>query len=114
MTGPENGRIIYRENPWNFRIMISPLAKRSVTVRGRKTSVTLEKSFWDALSSIAEAEEIAVSALISEIDQERSHGNLSAAVRSFVLTECQERAAIAEAVEAVSICSRPSGGAMPD
>jgi len=71
--------------------MKSAIIKRSVTVRGRKTSISLDVPLWEALRRLAEAESIAISALISEIDQERSHGSLSEAVRSFVLNNFHER-----------------------
>lgn len=66
--------------------MSQALEKRSVTVAGHRTSVSLEAPFWAALKEIAAGRGIALSALIAEIDRRRS-GNLSSAIRLFVLGE---------------------------
>jgi len=58
--------------------------KRSVTVAGHRTSVTLESPFWDSLREIADARRQSVNALIAEIDQLQPE-NLSSAIRIFVL-----------------------------
>ena len=62
----------------------SHLEKRSVTIAGHRTSVSLEAPFWDALKEIAAARGLATNALIAEIDRGRD-GNLSSAIRLFVL-----------------------------
>lgn len=69
------------------------LAKRSVTVAGHATSVSLEDAFWRALSDIAKAEGISVNALITRIDRRRGAGggNLSSAVRVYVLQHLRRR-----------------------
>ena len=59
--------------------------KRSVKVAGRDTSVFLEGAFWNALKEIAAAEKISVPHLVLRIDNERQHGNLSSAIRLYVL-----------------------------
>ena len=59
--------------------------KRSVTVAGHRTSLSLEPEFWDALKRIAQREGRTVSGLIGEIDARRGRRNLSSAVRVFVL-----------------------------
>ena len=59
--------------------------KRSVTVAGHRTSLSLEPEFWDALKDIAAREGRTVSALIAEIDAARGRRNLSSAARVFVL-----------------------------
>jgi predicted DNA-binding ribbon-helix-helix protein len=59
--------------------------KRSVTVAGHRTSLSLEPEFWDALKRIAQREARTVSGLIGEIDASRGQRNLSSAVRVFVL-----------------------------
>jgi len=61
------------------------VAKRSVTLEGRKTSVTLEDEFWDALRAIARRDQTTVTSLIGQINQLRNDSNLSSAVRIFVL-----------------------------
>ena len=60
--------------------------KRSVTIAGHRTSVSLEEAFWGLLRGIAAARGQSMSELVTEIDRERS-GNLSSAIRVFVLTE---------------------------
>jgi predicted DNA-binding ribbon-helix-helix protein len=65
--------------------MKSSVVKRSVFPAGHKTSVSLEDDFWKALKEISGARQMTQSALIHEIDQERRRGNLSSAIRLFVL-----------------------------
>lgn len=60
--------------------------KHSVTIAGHRTSVSLEEAFWDLLRGIAAARGQSISELVTEIDRER-RGNLSSAIRVFVLTE---------------------------
>jgi predicted DNA-binding ribbon-helix-helix protein len=59
--------------------------KRNAVVRGHKTSIYLEETFWKALREIAAARNIALSDLLVTIDNEQQHGNLSSAIRTFVL-----------------------------
>lgn len=66
--------------------MDSAIRKRSVTIAGHSTSVSLEAAFWDALKDIAASRGVSVNALIEAIDEGRS-GNLSSAIRVFVLSE---------------------------
>ncbi len=61
------------------------IRKRSLVVAGHRTSVTLEEIFWRHLKLIAASEGISLNALATRIDSERS-GNLSSALRVFVLT----------------------------
>jgi len=60
------------------------LRKRSVTIAGHRTSVSLEAPFWSALKEMAAERGISLNALIEEIDRGRA-GNLSSAIRVFVL-----------------------------
>lgn len=64
------------------------LVKRSVRIAGHATSVSLEPAFWDALQRIAQGRRMSIGALIAVIDLERG-GNLSSAVRLFVLDSCR-------------------------
>lgn len=64
--------------------------KRSVVVAGHRTSVSVEAPFWDELSEIAKQRGISLNALIAEIDRGR-RGNLSAAIRVFVLDAVRRR-----------------------
>ena len=59
--------------------------KRSTYIVGHKTSVSLEDAFWSAFKEIAATRKIPLSNLVSTIDKERKHGNLSSAIRLFVL-----------------------------
>lgn len=60
--------------------------KRSLTLRGHRTSVSLEDEFWDAFRDIAEAESKPINALAAEIDEVRGlESGLASAIRLFVL-----------------------------
>ena len=59
--------------------------KRSFTIAGHRTSISLETEFWEALKAAAAAEGITVAKLIGRIDAERGSGGLSSAVRIWVL-----------------------------
>ncbi len=62
------------------------MSKRSITVAGHRTSVSLEEPFWQALAEVATAQELTVAALVTAIDRDRAPDmNLSAALRLFVL-----------------------------
>jgi predicted DNA-binding ribbon-helix-helix protein len=62
------------------------MAKRSVTIAGHRTSISLERPFWDALGEIANERKMSLAGLVAEIDRGRQAGeNLSAAIRIFVL-----------------------------
>ena len=65
--------------------MKSPVVKRSIVIAGHKTSVSLEDAFWKGLKEIAGSRDLTLSDLVSTIDSERRHGNLSSAIRLFVL-----------------------------
>jgi predicted DNA-binding ribbon-helix-helix protein len=65
--------------------MKSLVVKRSVVLAGHKTSVSLEDAFWKSLKEIAGYRHTTLSALLAAIDSDRQHGNLSSAIRLFVL-----------------------------
>jgi predicted DNA-binding ribbon-helix-helix protein len=65
--------------------MKSPLIKRSIVIGGHKTSVSLEDAFWQELKDIARNRCFTVSQTVAEIDARRENGNLSSAIRLFVL-----------------------------
>ena len=73
--------------------MKSPVIKRSIVVAGHKTSVSLEDAFWQALKEIAEDRNVTLSDLVSSIDTDRREGNLSSAIRLFVLDHFRHHAA---------------------
>jgi predicted DNA-binding ribbon-helix-helix protein len=61
------------------------IVKRSVSIAGHRTSISLEEPFWEGLREIAAKESLSVQALIGRIDAERGEQNLSSAIRVFVL-----------------------------
>jgi len=65
--------------------MKSLVVKRSIVVAGHKTSVTLEDAFWTGMKEIASGRNITLSDLVTAVDSERQQGNLSSAIRLFVL-----------------------------
>ena len=68
--------------------------KRSIVLTGHKTSVSLEDGFWVALKEIAQRQRMPVSALVARIDGTRA-GNLSSAIRIFVLNDYRRSAGFA-------------------
>ena len=73
--------------------MKSPVVKRSIMVAGHKTSVSLEKAFWDAIKEISISRRMTLSELVGEIDHQRQQNNLSSAIRLFVLDHFKSQAA---------------------
>lgn len=65
--------------------MSSPVVKRSIVIAGHKTSVSLEDAFWQGLKEIAVLRQMTLSDLVASIDTDRRHGNLSSAIRLYVL-----------------------------
>jgi len=65
--------------------MKSLIVKRSLIVAGHKTSVSLEDAFWKTFKQIADGRHLTLSELAGAIDSQRRHGNLSSAIRLFVL-----------------------------
>jgi predicted DNA-binding ribbon-helix-helix protein len=65
--------------------MKSLVVKRSIVVSGHKTSVSLEDAFWSGIREIASGRNITLSDLVTAVDSERQQGNLSSAIRLFVL-----------------------------
>lgn len=64
--------------------------KKSVTIKGHRTSVSLEPVFWRALTEAAEEEGLSLNALVAKIDQERP-GNLSSALRVWLFERLHKR-----------------------
>jgi predicted DNA-binding ribbon-helix-helix protein len=73
--------------------MKSPIVKRSIDLARHKTSVSLEDAFWEGLKDIAKTKRKTLSDLVSGIDTDRECGNLSSALRLFVLRHYQKCAA---------------------
>ena len=62
------------------------MTKRSLTVAGHRTSISLEDPFWQGLTEIAATRRSSIAALVASLDRNRPAGtNLSAAIRVFVL-----------------------------
>lgn len=59
--------------------------KRSFTIAGHKTSISLEAPFWDALRVAAQQENIPLVRLVARIDKKRGEAGLSSAVRVWIL-----------------------------
>ena len=75
--------------------------KRSLTLRGHRTSVSLEDAFWKAFRDIAAEKDIPINALAAEIDETRELDiGLASAIRVFVLAHYR-----------AAVTSRPTTGA---
>ena len=59
--------------------------KRSLTIVGPRTSLSLEAAFWRRLEAVAAARRLSLSALVAEVDAGRGEANLSSALRVFAL-----------------------------
>jgi predicted DNA-binding ribbon-helix-helix protein len=64
--------------------------KRSLTIAGHRTSLSLEVEFWDALNTAAKFENKSLATLVGEIDSTRGNRNLSSAVRVWILKRAQQ------------------------
>lgn len=68
------------------------VVKRSVTLKGHATSVSLERPYWEILNKIAEHRQKSLNSIIAEIDSIRGT-NLSSAIRLYVLYHIEENPA---------------------
>ncbi len=59
--------------------------KHSLTLRGHRTSVSLEAAFWDEFRRLAQARSQSLNDLAAEIDARRGEVGLASAIRVFVL-----------------------------
>jgi predicted DNA-binding ribbon-helix-helix protein len=78
--------------------MKSAIRKRSIVVCGHKTSVSLEDPFWNCLKDIAKDHKITLSDVVADIESRRQYGNLSSAIRLFVLQRSRSQAPSANQV----------------
>lgn len=67
---------------------MAPL-KRSISIAGHKTSLTLEPEFWEAAKTIAKEQSISLAHMIGQVDEAREGNNLSSAVRIYILRHYQ-------------------------
>ncbi len=71
--------------------------KRSVSIRGHRTSFSLEDEFWSELKQLAEARQISVAQLVTQVDLRRQETeNLSSALRLFVLRQLKSKLTVAD------------------
>lgn len=66
------------------------IIKHSVSIAGHRTSVSLERKFWELVRESARRRNLSVNELITEIDATRK-GNLSSAIRLYILDELLDR-----------------------
>ncbi len=66
--------------------------KRSLTIAGHRTSISLEEPFWQALQQVAREKRKPLASLIFQIDAQRNKTNLSSAIRVYLLEHFRERA----------------------
>lgn len=68
--------------------------KHSVTLRGHRTSISLEEPFWQELRTIARTRGVPINALVVQIDEDRGvESGLASAIRVFVLKSLKDRRA---------------------
>ncbi|MBH0236706.1 ribbon-helix-helix domain-containing protein [Methylobrevis albus] len=78
------------------------MEKRSLSLAGHRTSVALEREFWDAVAAAAAEEGVSLPAFITEIDRRRGARNLASALRVTVLARLQARNRTAAEADAVA------------
>ena len=66
--------------------------KRSITIAGHATSISLEAPFWDAIRDIAAEQDMSTQDLIAEIDNSKRIASLSSAIRVYILSWYQDKA----------------------
>jgi predicted DNA-binding ribbon-helix-helix protein len=72
--------------------MNSAVIKRSIKIGGRKSAVSLEDTFWTGLKEIAQSRRMTLRELVASIAATRNRGNLSSAIRVFVLEHYKNEA----------------------
>jgi predicted DNA-binding ribbon-helix-helix protein len=88
--------------------MKSPVVKRSIVLHGHKTSVSLEDEFWKGLKEVAGRRLMTLSNLVESIDTQRQQGNLSSALRLFVLDFYRSQIPVTEGGEGIrNLMDRP-------
>ena len=64
----------------------NPLISRNIRIDGRRTSIRLEESMWDALKEIGQRQGVSVHAFCEAVDRERGSLSLTAAIRVAILS----------------------------
>lgn len=68
------------------------MLKKSVIIANRhQTSISLEQEFFEVLADIAKEKKLSINQLITTIDSEREVGNLSSAIRIYILKYLQNK-----------------------
>jgi predicted DNA-binding ribbon-helix-helix protein len=67
------------------------MRKRSISINGHPTSISLEDEFWHELAGIARLRKLSLNALVTEIDKQRNGGNLSSALRIYALKQAKRK-----------------------
>ena len=88
--------------------MKSAISRRSVSINGHKTSISIEDAFWDSLREIAHQRNQTLSQLIARIDTERKFANLSSVIRLFVLGYYQDQYNSGKLVDLASSATKPA------
>lgn len=70
--------------------MMAKDLKRSLTIAGHRTSLSLEPEFWQALQDLARSEKKTVAALVGEVDRTRGTRNLSSAIRVWLFRRAKK------------------------
>jgi predicted DNA-binding ribbon-helix-helix protein len=112
-SGRHSMRLIYGSHVSDLQqegaVMKSVVIKRSVVVCGHKTSISLEDPFWKSLKEIAGCRHMTLSALLAAIDSDRHEGNLSSAIRLYVLKFYRDQLEIREKLDAAQALVGRSG-----
>jgi len=82
------------EKPEDVRLTPTRPLKRSFSISGHRTSISLETAFWEALRHIAASEGRSLASIVAKIDRERGDAGLSGAVRVYVLDYYRELASL--------------------
>ena len=67
------------------------MRKRSITIHGHQTSISLEDEFWQELAAIAQTRKLSLNALVTEVDKTRNGANLSSTLRVYVLKQTKRK-----------------------
>ena len=67
------------------------MRKRSISINGHQTSISLEDEFWHELATIARARKLSLNALLTEIDKQRAGGNFSSTLRVYALKQAKRK-----------------------
>lgn len=82
MSGPQDAS---DDPPQDGQADAAGIAKRSLTIAGHRTSISLEQAFWRALRQEANRRSLSLAGLVAEIDAARGGANLSSAIRVHLL-----------------------------